>query len=81
VGKSIAPHIQGDPSDNLGMSLHTVDPRPRLHFAVARVPAFDSVGGRGQQTVIQKSQGLVNIGREEHLQGLAQVGKALNALA
>jgi hypothetical protein len=43
-----------------------------LHLAMTPVPTLDGIRGRGQQAVIQKRQGLLQIGREQLAQGLAE---------
>ena len=77
--KNVPPQIQGEPPDNLGLSADAVD--GLLHFAVTPIAAFDGIGRGRKQAIIQESQGLVDIGRAEGFEELAQVGKAVNPLA
>ncbi len=43
-----------------------------LHLAMTTVPALYRIRGCGQQAVIQKRQGLLQVGREQLAQGLAE---------
>jgi len=79
VNANVAEQIQGEPPHNLGLGADAVN--RLLHFAVTPIAAFDGIGRGRKQAIIQESQGLVDIGRAEGFEELAQVGKAVNPLA
>ena len=56
----IAQHVQGDAVGEVLLGTHAID--RLLHLAVATVPPFHGVGGRGEQFVIEKRQRLVQVG-------------------
>jgi hypothetical protein len=64
---------------NMGRGANAVD--RFLHLAMAAIAALNRIGGRRQQPVIQKGERLIDIGREERLQGFSDLGKALDTLA
>ena len=67
-------HVQGDPLGEVGLGSHPVD--RLLHLAMTTVASFHRVGGRGQQRIIEKGQGLLEVGREQVPERLAQGAKA-----
>ena len=74
-----AEQVKGQPGNDVVKGSNTV--HGFLHFAVAPIAPLDRIGGCAQQAVIQEGQGLFDIGREEALQDLAQLGEALYTLA
>jgi hypothetical protein len=52
-----------------------------LHLAVATVATLYGVGGRWQQFIIEKRQGLLQVGRRKLAQNLANLLETANTLA
>ena len=78
TGSCLAEQVKRQAFINMRMRPNAVD--TFLHLAMAAVAALDGIGGGRQQPVIEKGQRLVDIGRKERLQGLADLGKALDPL-
>jgi hypothetical protein len=75
----VAKHVQGDAGSEVGLGADAVN--GFLHLTVAPVSPFDDVGSRRQQLVIEKGECLLDIGREERLERLADGLEAAHALA
>jgi hypothetical protein len=63
VTVDVSVHIQGDSLTDVVLRSDAID--ALLHLAMTPVPTFDGIRGRRQQAVIQKRQGLLQIGREQ----------------
>ncbi len=69
-------HVQGDPPIDVSLSPNAVD--GLLHFSVAAVAAFHGIGCGWQQFVVEQRQRLLQVGREQFLQRLANLLEATN---
>ena len=56
----VTKHVERDSGDQTGHGANAVN--GLLYFAMTAVPAFDGVGSRWQQLMVQKRQRLVQIG-------------------
>ena len=79
LGLGVAAHVHRDALADMEAGPDTIN--RLLHLAVAAVAPFDGVGGRRQQGIVQESQGLLQVGREQLLECLPQAAKAADALA
>ena len=73
----LADQVECDPRVQAIFGSHAID--ALLHFAMSTVPAFDGIGGRGEQLVVEKSEGLVEIRGEQFVQCLADPLKTTHA--
>jgi hypothetical protein len=73
----VAEHVQGDSPADVQAGLDAID--RLLHLSVAAIAAFDGIGGRRQQGIIQEGQRFFQGGREEFLQCLAKALEAMDA--
>ena len=72
----LALHVQGNPSVDVALGPNAVD--VFLHFAVAAVAAFHGIGCGWQQFVVKERERLLQVGREQFLQCLANLLEATN---
>ena len=56
----VTKHVERDSGDQTRHGANAVN--ALLHFAMTAIPAFDGVGGRWQQLIVQKRQRLLQIG-------------------
>ncbi len=75
----IAKHVERDSGDQARHGANTIN--ALLHLPVTSVAAFDGVGSRRQQFVVQKRQSLVQVGREQLAQSLPHLLEASHAVA
>lgn len=62
-GLSFPAHVQGDAAADAGLGANAID--ALLHLAVAAIATLDGVGGSWQELVIEKRQGLLQVGAEQ----------------
>lgn len=65
---AIAKHVERDPVGDILFRAHPI--HSLLHFAVATEATLHGIGGRREQLVVEKCQGLVQVGRAEFVQEL-----------
>jgi len=66
LSRGVTENIQGDSLADVRAGSDAVN--GLLHLSVAAVAAFDGIGGRRQQGIIQEGQGFFQGGREQFLQ-------------
>lgn len=76
VSALFALHVQRNPRGDVGLGANTV--HRLLHLAMTAVAAFDGIGSRRQQVVIEERQRLLQVGGEQLLQGLTELSEAAN---
>lgn len=74
VPMRIAEHVERDTVVDVLLDANTIG--SLLHFAVATVAAFDSVGSRRKLLVVEEDQSFVQIGRLKLVQDLAHLLEA-----
>ena len=79
LGLGVAKHVHGDALADMRAGADTVD--RLLHLAMAAITAFDGVGGRRQQGIIQEGQSLFQGGREQLVERLTKGLEATDSLA
>ena len=72
-------HVERDSRDQTRHGANSVD--ALLHLSMTTIAAFDGVGSRWQQFIVQKRQRLLQIGREKLAQGLAHLLETSHAAA
>ena len=70
-GRVVTEHVQSESLLDTLMRSYSI--HALLHFIVPTIGAFDCVGRGRQQRIIQKGQGLLQVGREYLLEGLANL--------
>jgi hypothetical protein len=59
----VSVHVHGDSLADVVLRSDAID--ALLHLAMTTVPTLDRIRGRGQQAVIQKRQGLLQVGGKQ----------------
>ena len=70
-------HVQGNSRRDVWFRANAI--HRLLHLAMTAVAAFHGIGSRRQKFVVQKRQRLLQVGREQLLQCLADLLEATNA--